>query len=442
MNNEDVLYIQFQKHISEHFEQKQYDLVLKDFRALFLMRGFETDFKYFVIARASYAFLENNIEYKNYWSTLSNSRMLQAFYIANNLITLAKSCEDLISDFTVLVGELFDDINVKNNFIDSFKTLAEAYLASKKGLHIVPNKIVSHDKFLVVSGYGWSGSGAVLDYFREFDNVVPVLGEVGILEEYFGFKYFVKNIQDKKKICEHAINFFFINLVGCYSIERLPFYKAIRSANLVLSKSKNLTEYSLQVKSISSLLADIIIESKLEDYSIENIKQLLKRLSKKLLDLITLDVPSNKIPVLDNSIHVQNVDLLNYINDVKVICSFRDPRAIYIERAWEIKDPHDFIKEQSNLRQRIVDTFKCLDNSLQNVLFTLNFEDFVLNKEYRENLANKVGLNLDNWIDQEKYFKPEVSLKNVRNFINCTDKGVDPKAIDLIEKELQQYCYK
>ena len=44
MNNEDVLYIQFQKHISEHFEQKQYDLVLKDFRALFLMRGFETDF--------------------------------------------------------------------------------------------------------------------------------------------------------------------------------------------------------------------------------------------------------------------------------------------------------------------------------------------------------------------------------------------------------------
>lgn len=442
MKSEDVLYVQFQQHILDHFKHEQYGLVLKDFRAMFLMKGFDTEFKYFVLARTSYGFLKNNSEYKYYWSTLTDSRMLQAFYIANNLITCEKSCEDLITDFTILVDELFDDIDVKNNFIDSFKILAEAYLTSKKTSCIVPDNIVQHDKFLIVSGYGYSGSGAVCDYFREFSNVVPVLGEVGILEEHLGFKYFVKNIHDKNKISEHAIRFFFINLIGCYSIEQLPFYKPIRSSFCVLSKSKNLIEYSFQVKSISSLLADIVIESKLENYSIENIKQLLKRLSKKLLDLITLDVPSNKIPVLDNSIHVQNVDLLNYISDIKVICSFRDPRAIYMERFGVIKDPCDFIKEQSNLRKEIGNTIEHLDTTQQDVLFNLNFEDFVLNKECRENLANKVGLNLDNWIDQEKYFKPEVSLKNVRNFINCTDKGVDQKAIDLIEKELQQYCYK
>ena len=133
---------------------------------------------------------------------------------------------------------------------------------------------------------------------------------------------------------------------------------------------------------------------------------------------------------------------MNYISDVRVICSFRDPRAIYIERASVIKDPHNFITEQSNLRKEISDVFKSLGNTLNNVLFTLNFEDFVLSKECRENLANKVGLSLDNWTNQKKYFKPEVSLKNVKNFINCKEYGVDNMVIDLIEKELQQYCYK
>ena len=443
MKSEDELLVKFQQYMSYHYKNEQYDLVLRDFRILFLIKGFDIEFKYFVLARTAYACLKDDSEYKNYWSTLSNSNMMQAFYIANNIITHAKSCEDLIDDFTVLVGELFNDIDVKNNFIDSFKTLVEAYLLSKKSSYTVSDNHAQHDKFIMVSGYGWSGSGAVRDYFREFSNIVPVLGEVGIIEENMGFKYFVKNIQNKSLIYEHVIKFFFINLIGCFSIEQLSFYKPIRSAHVVLSEYDNLKEYSFQVKSISSLLADIVIESKLENYNIKHMKQLLMKLSKKLLDLITLDVPSNKIPVLDNVIHVQNVDLLNYVSDIDVryICTFRDPRAIYTERAKKIKDPSNFIKDQSKTRKKIDYALKCLDKTLLNSLYTLNFEDFVLSKECRENLANKVGLCLDNWIDQEKYFKPEVSLKNVKNFINCSDSVVDNKVIDLIEKELQQYCY-
>lgn len=442
---EEALYRHFEEIISEHFKQKKYDLVLNDFRALFHIKGFDTEFKYFALARTSYSFFENTSEYKNYWLSLSNPCMLKAYYIANSLISHEKSSKDLTNDFTKLVDVLFDDTIVKNNFIDSFKILADAYESSEKISDIQTNNLLSHDKILVVSGCGWSGSGAVLDYLCEFSNIVPVLGEVGIIEEYLGFKYFIKSINNKNKIFEHAIKFFFINLIGCYAVERLPFYKPIRSSYKVINNCKNLIDYSLQVKSIAPLLADIVIESKRENYNIDSIKQILRGLSKKLLDLITLDVPSDKLPALDNSIHIQNVDLLNFMNDVKVICSLRDPRAIYIsmleERPGFIREPLNFIREQSNIRKNIESAFTCLEKNSQGNLLILNFEDFVLSKECRENLVSKLGISLNNWNSPEKYFKPEISSKNVRNFINYSNSDTN-NDIAIIEKELKQYCYK
>lgn len=442
---EEALYRHFEEIISEHFKQKKYDLVLNDFRALFHIKGFDTKFKYFALARTSYSFFKNTSEYKNYWLSLSNPCMLKAYYIANSLISHEKSSKDLTNDFTKLVDLLFDDTIVKNNFIDSFKILADAYESSEKISDIQTNNLLSHDKVLVVSGSGWSGSSAVLDYLREFSNVAPVLGEVGIIEEDLGFKYFIKSINNKNKIFEHAIKFFFVNLIGCYAVECISFYKPMLSSYKILNNCKNLIDYSLQVKSIAPLLADIIIETQQENYSVDNMKLILKDLGKKLLDLITLDVPVDKIPVLDNSIHIQNIDLLNYISDVKVICSFRDPRAIYIsmleERPGFIRDPLNFIREQSNIRKNIESTFTCLEKNSQGNLLILNFEDFVLSKECRENLVSKLGISLNNWNSPEKYFKPEISSKNVRNFINYSDSDTN-NDIAIIEKELKQYCYK
>ena len=50
---EEALYRHFEEIISEHFKQKKYDLVLNDFRALFHIKGFDTEFKYFALARTS-----------------------------------------------------------------------------------------------------------------------------------------------------------------------------------------------------------------------------------------------------------------------------------------------------------------------------------------------------------------------------------------------------
>ena len=444
MKKESPLYTKFSGYISEHFKNKQYDLVLHDFRSMFFINGFATEFKYFALARTAYGLFKNNNEYKDYWSTLSTPCMRHASYIANNLINCTQPKELLLENFISLVDELFEDDLVKNNIVCAFKMIVDATLISSdidsSYSYSNPSK---HHNFIAVSGYGWSGSGAILDYFREFNNVEPVFGELGILEENYGFKFFVKNITNARKLFVHAIKFFFINLICCYDIESLAFYKPMRSSYRVLNKSKDLIAYSLQIKSIAHLLASLIIESKRVKYEVFNVKQILQSLSKQLLDLITLDIPSNKIPVLDNSIHIKNVDLLNYISGVTVVCSLRDPRSIYIsmlkEKPGFIKDPHSFIKEQSDARREIDSSIALLDkNALENLII-LNFEDFVLNKECRHNLINKLELNLKDWGKPEQYFKPYESSKNVTNYIDCKDKDI-VNDIHLIGKELNVYC--
>lgn len=368
--------------------------------------------------------------------------MSYASDLVDILVSKNFSRDDVISDFSYLVYSLSDNSNVQKNLIGSFSMLVDAVLNIPVKTKL-DESLVSHNLYIVTSGMGWSGSGAITDYLREYSNVLPILGEVGILEEANGFAYFVRNIENKEQIFAHAIKFFFVNLLGCYEIKDLSFYKPMRSAYKLINKNINIENYSRQIMSISSTLSDIIRASSGESYNTDYIETLLRTLSAKLLSLVTLDVPSDNIPLIDNCIHIQHIDLLDYISNIKIICSNRDPRAIYVSRTKEnpgfIRNPNSFVQEQKKIRQKIDLHLKNLKhNTLKNV-YLVNFEDFVPSKQYRENLALNLGLDLNDWEQSELYFKPNESIKNVNNFTNLQDDSLI-KDIQFIEKELKDYC--
>lgn len=428
----------------KHYEQKNHDLVLKYFKSIFYIEGFNVEFKYFSYARTSFNILKTNSIYKDYWQTLSSPYMTYATDLANILISKKFSRDDTKADFSYLIYHLFDNPSVQNNIIDSFSMLVDAVLSLPVQTRF-DESAESHDLYLITSGMGWSGSGAITDYLREYSNIKPILGEVGILEEANGFAYFVRNIGKKELVFAHAIRFFFVNLLGCYEIENLSFYKPIRSAKNLLKKTKNLENYSKQIMSVSSTLSDIIRASSCESYNTDCIEVLLRTLSSKLLALVTLDVSPDKVPLIDNCIHIHNIDLLDYISNIKIICSNRDPRAIYVTRTKEcpgfVHDAFSFSQEQKRFRQKIDLNLKNLkQDTLKNIYF-VNFEDFVPSKQYRENLALNLGLDLNDWKKVEFYFKPNESIKNVHNFSNLQDESLI-KDIHFIENELKDYCLK
>ena len=91
------------------------------------------------------------------------------------------------------------------------------------------------------------------------------------------------------------------------------------------------------------------------------------------------------------------------------------------------------------IRQRIDLYLESIEpNTLKN-LYLVNFEDFVQSKKFRENLAQKLGLDLNNWKQAEFYLKPNESIKNVNNFTNLQDESLI-KDIQVIESELKDYC--
>lgn len=426
----------------KHYEQHNHDLVLKYFKSIFNIEGFNVEFKYFSYTRTSFNVLRKNSLYKDYWQTLSSPHMTYATDLTKILVSKNFSRDDVITDFSYLSSNLSDNSSVQKNLIDSFSMLVDAVLNTPIQTKF-DKSLASHNLYLITSGIGWSGSGAITDYLREYSNIEPVLGEVGIFEEKEGFAYFVRNIDKKELIFAHAIKFFFVNLLGCYEIENLNFYKPMRSAYNLLKKTIDIENYSRWIMSISSTLSDIIKASSNESYNTVYIENLLRTLSSKLLALVTLNVPSDKIPLIDNCIHIANIDLIDYISNIKIICSNRDPRAIYVTKTKEcpgfVNNSDSFVQEQKILRHNIDLHLKNLTHdTLKNVYF-VNFEDFVPNKQYRENLALNLGLDLNNWKNVEHYFKPNESIRNVYNFTNLQD-DLLIKDIEFIEKELKDYC--
>lgn len=440
--NKDMFINKLKSQLLKHYEQKNYDLVLKCFKSIFNIEGFNVEFKYFSYTRTAFNLLKTNTLYKNYWQTLSSPYMSYASDLADILVGKNFHRDDVIEDFSCLICHLFDNSNVQKNLIDSFSMLVDAVLSVPVQTKFNETPTL-HNLYLITSGIGWSGSGAITDYLREYSNIHTIFGEVRILEENEGFAYFVRNIENKDLIFAHTIKFFFVNLLGCYEIKNLNFYKPLRSTNNLLKKNKNIENYSKQIMSISSTLSDIIRASSNESYNTDYIKSLLCTLSSKLLALVALDISQDKIPLIDNCIHINNIDLLDYISNIKIICSNRDPRAIYITRTNEcpgfVNNADSFVQEQRMLRQKIDLLLKNLKHDTLNNIYLVNFEDFVSNKEYREKLALNLGLDLKNWKKIELYFKPNESIKNVSNFTNLQDDGLK-KDIQFIENELKDYC--
>jgi len=69
----------------------------------------------------------------------------------------------------------------------------------------------------------------------------------------------------------------------------------------------------------------------------------------------------------------------------------------------------------------------------------IRFEDFVLKYDETSKIVNEfLGLNEKNHINIKKYFKPEISGKNIGIYKN-NDNLQD---IKYIEDKLNEYCYK
>ena len=427
----------------QNYKDKKYDQVLANFKVIFDECQFDAEFKYFQIARTAFYYLEHNQSYSDYWRSLSTPLMTKATKIYNDLIQKKYNVDYYAKEFSSIVAELFpNNTKVQNIISESFSIIVNSVFLIQDSYEISPSHLNSHKFYIITSGMGWSGSSAVTDYLREFKTVHPVMGEVRLIEA--GYYNLISNFTNKEQLYKEAIKFFFIHMLGCYELESVNQYKCIKSTKQMIAKAKNIIDFATQIKNISVSLAAIIRESQyVDNKSNDSLEKLFRSLCSSLFELIALDVPFNAIPLIDNCVHIGNIATLNYSENIKIVCTFRDPRAIYIsqilENAGFVRDSKQYIQLHRKKRESINNTAANLNKNFKNNIIFINFENFVLQKQFREELIKKLGLKLDDWVLQEKYFKPNVSAKNVRNFCECQDEEIK-KDVQLIADELKEYC--
>lgn len=324
-------------------------------------------------------------------------------------------------------------------------------------------------KFIAVSGYGWSGSSAVVDLFRELENVKCVDTEFRLIKDPYGllnlqsvlvenwdflnadialkdFLWFVEKLSKKSGIFSgygggyaKRITKRFFQLSKEYVDELTDF--SFYATSLVLEQRKRTLDF-LKGKIKRKLSLNYGELMRFSRPTKRRFLQVTKSYLSKIFDDF-LEKSKSEYIVLDQAIPISNADrCFDYFDDMKLIIVDRDPRDIFIDLlrsksliGYELgisKNVKKYIEWHEKLRQEDISNYR---NSSR--IMSIRFEDLILNYEKTiQKIFSFIDLNVSH-IRKKEFLDPEISKENVGMWRNYNNKY----HMELIYNSLKKYCY-
>ncbi len=331
----------------------------------------------------------------------------------------------------------------------------------------------TYEKLIFPTGFGFSGSGTIVDFLAEFNNTT-VIGDhdpydcakqikvKGSLElnflRYAGGVFNLEHIINSNNVHvqDFAVKQFITLSEYLYSLGGLYTEEYMRLTNEFINKLIDVRiktneglifnpayRFSETInKDFKNYISPFVINHKKEQ-CIYLIKKMTKdeyiKIAHEYIINILNTLESKSFLVLDQGITDGDPDLdkkIKYIGELKQICVYRDPRDVYVtimdrDVQWYSHVPEDFVK------QFLIHTEILRAPTHKNRLI-LKFEDFVFNyDETASQIMNFIGLDKKQHITPKEYFDPSKSIKNIGLWKNYKDQN----AIRYIENELKGYCY-
>lgn len=328
-------------------------------------------------------------------------------------------------------------------------------------------------KKITCVGYHATGSGAVDDFLREFNNIESANYGIesrflqdpdGIsdleynlienphrLNSAFAIKRFLKYVENEERTYKHIFgkDWKRISIEYIYRITDFKYHgtwaadiwllKPLERAKFILTKGRVKLLSKIFKKAKKSKYYDYFPNMK--EYAVNiNQERFIKETKKYCEDLCKILNKENKeYVVLDQAVSPQNPDrYLRYIDDLKVIIVERDPRDVFI---------NDIIINQDNVLPKDVKEFcfifkasrKKIESKSSNILY-INFEDMIYNYDKTtKQIMIFLGLNEKNHVKVKQFFNPEKSKKNTRLWEKYKEYNEE---MSYIEKELKEYIYR
>lgn len=145
--------------------------------------------------------------------------------------------------------------------------------------------------------------------------------------------------------------------------------------------------------------------------------------------------------LLDQAISPNNTQVIHrYFKKAKMIIVTRDPRDMYVDDVrWGENLEKDLNSEEAGLRYALKQKALREGIVIDKDILTISFENLCLEYDNSvKKIEDLIGLTSKNHVTPKKYFKPEVSSKNVGIWKNEYEKY--RKAIDKIYEIIPQYC--
>ncbi len=286
---------------------------------------------------------------------------------------------------------------------------------------------------IVVSGMYWSGSGAIYDYLREFDQISAVDGELRLWKEGdFCLNALENQLADSVNLRKGLLRLLTVALAGISPVSNWQEELAVRYA-LSCSREDLEGEYA---RSCRLFIEDTLaLVNGTSDASRKFISAA-STFSDRLAGYWTNSSPNTVL--LDNVVHIGAIKAIRLLGEARALCSFRDPRSNFVARWYENprfhRDVDRFISYYRATRQSFDQTITD-SPEIAACVTRVRFEDFIKSADYRDSIAVACGLDLKRR-KKGLYFKPDASKKNILNYSVFPDQY----AIRKIEKELDEYC--
>lgn len=338
--------------------------------------------------------------------------------------------------FNNAVDIVFDKLKIKNELKKCHSSFIDILSLDKPLPKLPENKRI---RKVIVSGMGWSGSGAIYDYLSEFDCVVPISGETQYIEGSKSLRKIRGSLGSKRNTFKEILRFYYYSIVGYAYFEESNDFKLFRHARKKINSSKNSSLISIFNK-WCACAAHLYHSDKSESMG------LFVHLSTFTVNNLSISKSfnDNKVFLLDNVIHIGKASCIEFLEDTSVMCAFRDPRSNYVAMVREAGHYNESAKSFSESQAaKLLNSWKSYNKAkkltskdLRNSISSIQFEEFILSERYRDSLATALGLDL---FKRDKYskLKPWESMRNVI----LHQEYAQQDEIRLIENELGEYCY-
>ncbi len=313
----------------------------------------------------------------------------------------------------------------------------------------------NYKSIIVVQGFGYSGSGAIVDLLREYSNCSVfgyvdqegslscqqmAAGEMDFMRHSGGIFEIEKQIGDNNVFINDALLHRYLKLVETTEICKAS--KTIK--HLFYNLFDKITENNDWNLSKRFYNPHLLPAGKSEIFFLRQIEKndyfiLIRSFLTTLFNI--LNNTKKEVIVLDQFFSDMNFDLshyCSYIDNLRYIVVYRDPRDVYTFAVIKNVEwiPHNSVKQFVNWCKIMYRRF-----NVQNTQYlSIRFEDLITKYDETINIIELfTGLSNTNHIAIKKHFNPQVSAGNMTIWKKYV--GTYRADYDIILDKLRPYCY-